>query len=90
MLGGPQKCRGEAAKTAPPPPTLVSVSYRVDCVDADNGRNGGDSTTAFSASTFEAARIAALNAYDTSDLCQIDPNYNDRSRVMVRGSGRFV
>jgi hypothetical protein len=93
--GSPQDCRGEAQQTASkqgvPPPPLYSVTFRVDCIDADNGRDRGDSTTTFTSSKSEDdARQAAVNAYKSSDLCQYDPNYRDRSRITRTGSGRFI
>ena len=93
--GSPQDCRDEGQKKAAgngnPPPPLFSVTFRVDCIDADNGRDRGDSTSTFrSTKSLDDARQAALNAYGSSDLCQIDPNYQDRSRVMKGGSGHFI
>jgi hypothetical protein len=94
--GSPQNCRGEAQKAAagkghPPSAPIYSVTFRVDCIDKDNGRDRGDSTTTFSSAKSEdEARQVALNTYRSSDLCQIDPNYRDASRVMKPGSGRFI
>jgi hypothetical protein len=93
--GSPQDCRGEAQRTASkpgqPPPPLYSATFRVDCIDRDNGRDRGDSTSTYtSGKSLEDARQAALNAYKSSDLCQIDPNYKDESRIMKPGSGRFI
>jgi hypothetical protein len=93
--GSPQNCRGEAEKTAArpgqPPPPLFAATFRVDCIDKDNGRDRGDSTSTFTSSaSLDEARRAALNAYNSSDLCQIDPNYRDASRITKPGSGRFM
>jgi hypothetical protein len=90
--GSPQDCRGKAeTKAGPNHPPLYSVTFRVDCVDTGNGRDRGDSTTTFTSSkSVDDAKQAALNAYNSSDLCQIDPNYRDASRVMKPGSGRFL
>jgi hypothetical protein len=93
--GSPQDCRGEAEKTASKPgqpvPPLYSATFRVDCIDRDNGRDRGDSTSTFtSAKSLDDAKQAATNAYNSSDLCQVDPNYRDASRVMKPGSGRFI
>jgi hypothetical protein len=94
--GSPQDCRGEAEKTAagkgrPLSSPLYSVTFRVDCIDKDDGRDRGDSTTTFSsAKSADDARQAALNAYNSSDLCQADPNYRDASRVTKPASGRFI
>ena len=86
--GSPQDCRDDAdKKVGPGHPPLYSVTFRVDCVDADNGWDRGDSTTTFTSSkSIDDAKQAALNAYNSSDLCQIDPNYRDASRVMKPGS----
>jgi hypothetical protein len=85
--GSPQDCRGEADKTAGQGhPPLYSVTFRVDCIDADNGRDRGDSTTTFTSSkSIDDAKQQALDAYNSSDLCQINPNYLDRSRIMKSG-----
>ena len=93
--GSPQDCRGEAEKSVSKPgqpiPPLYSATFRVDCIDRDNGRDRGDFTTTFtSGKSLEDARQTALNAYHSSDLCQIDPNYKDASRIMKQGSGRFL
>jgi hypothetical protein len=90
--GSPQDCRGEADKKAGQGhPPLYSVTFRVDCFDTENGRDRGDSTTTFTSSkSVDDAKQKALDAYNSSDLCQIDPNYRDASRIMRRGSGRFV
>lgn len=93
--GSPQDCRGEAEKTesrpGQPSPPLYAATFRVDCIDKDNGRDRGDSTSTFtSRASLDEARQAALNAYNSSDLCQIDPNYRDASRITKPGSGRFM
>ena len=93
--GSPQDCRGEAEKTVSKPgqrpPLLYSATFRVDCIDRDNQRDRGDSTITYtSGKSLEDARQAALNAYHSSDLCQIDPNYIDASRITKPGSGRFI
>jgi hypothetical protein len=93
--GSPQNCRGEAEKTVSRPgqplPPLYAATFRVDCIDRDNGRDRGDSTSIYtSMKSLDEARQAALNAYNSSDLCQIDPNYRDASRLMKPGSGRFI
>lgn|SRR5262249_52452304 len=90
--GSPHDCRGEADKKAGQAhPLLYSVTFRVDCIDADNGRDRGDSTSTFTSSkSIDDAQQKALDAYNSSDLCQIDPNYRDSSRNMRPGSGRFV
>jgi len=94
--GNPQNCRDsdetkETRKQGQPASPVYEASFRVDCTDKYNGRNRGDSTIFVRSSTsIEDAKSKALDAYRTSDLCQVDPNYQDRSRVMVPGSGRFI
>jgi hypothetical protein len=90
--GSPQDCRGEAeGKAGPGHPPLYSATFRVDCVDAANGRDRGDSTITYTSSkSIDDARQQATNAYSSSDLCQADPNYKDPSRITKPGSGRFV
>jgi len=90
--GSPQDCRGSTtAKAGPSRGPLYFVTFRVDCRDKDNGSPRGDSTITFTSTTsLEDAGDKAWNAYNTSDLCQIDPNYQDPSRVMVPGSGRII
>jgi len=90
--GSPQDCRGESeAKARPSHPPLFSATFRVDCIDAHNGRDRGDSSITYTSSkSIDDAKKLALDAYNTSDLCQIDPNYQDPSRIMKQGSGRFI
>jgi hypothetical protein len=91
--GSPQKCRDDAAgKAGARPAPLYSVSFTVDCQDVSTTppTPRGDTTLTFvSTRSIDDAESKAIAAYQTSDLCQQDPNYKDPSRTMVPGSGHF-
>jgi hypothetical protein len=94
--GSPQDCRDTAKKSVevksfPKDSPLFSAYFRVDCKDKHNGKPRGDSTVTYiSTISIEDAENKIMEAYVTKDLCQIDPDYLDDSRIMVLGSGKFL
>ncbi|MGY8681101.1 hypothetical protein Q2941_25335 [Bradyrhizobium sp. UFLA05-153] len=94
--GHPQDCRDDDEKKPPtvsvppppPPPVLYSASYRVDCLDAQSGRDRGDQTlTTTSPESLEAARSEIRRQLKSGvDLCR----QADETRVTKAGSGRWL
>jgi hypothetical protein len=80
-------------KGAPPqtaaagPANTVSVSYRVNCRDRDNGADRADNTLTVAAPTREAAVAQIEQALRTTDICQ---DSGDLSRVEVLGTGHYL
>ena len=88
--GHPQDCRDDAVKKSKAQggePQLVSVSYRVDCVDKDSGAPRADSTMTVTALTRDAAVAEIEKARGKGDVCQ---GNGDLSRITVPGSGRYL
>jgi len=86
--GAPQKCRDAvAAHTPNRPAPLYSVSFTVDCEDTKTKQIIGDATNTFTSPiSLDAARGIALNAYQTTNLCQTNPKWGkDPDLVAVNG-----
>jgi hypothetical protein len=65
-----------------------SATYRVDCIDANTGRDRADnSITATSDASQAAAVNYILDLANRSDLCQAN---GDTSRITKPGSGRWM
>jgi hypothetical protein len=77
-------------KAGPGHPPLYYASFTVDCIDTSDGHPRGDTTSIFTSSkSVDDAKQKALDAYNSSDLCQSDPHYQDATRIMKPGSGHF-
>jgi hypothetical protein len=90
--GHPQDCRDTPTKSIGGLPVpAYSATVRADCQDINTGKPRGDSTvTKVSLVSMEDAKNQAWQACTTTDICKLDPNYQDPTRVEVPGSCRFL